>query len=89
MHVLGQYDNGEPLPSDHFKERINRLKSDFSRLSSTHAFSLLDQLVKQRIQLTLVIDFFENVSIKIKLRRPIYMLTMYLDRPPIVCPNGL
>lgn len=64
MHVLGQNDNQGNIPSNYIKETIQALKSNFRRLSITQgdAINVLDQLVKQRIELTLVIDFFENVS---------------------------
>lgn len=61
MHVLGQNENE---PSNYSKETINHLKSNLIRLSGTreHEFNLLDKLVKQRMGLTLVIDFYENVT---------------------------
>ncbi|KAI7892922.1 uncharacterized protein EV154DRAFT_503364 [Mucor mucedo] len=61
MHVLGQ--NGNE-PSNHSKETIHHLKSNLTRLSGTRgdALELLDKLVKQRMELTLIVDFYENTD---------------------------
>lgn len=62
LHALGQKQSQGNISSKHDNDTTTVLKANLDKLSSHNRMGVLDQLVQQREKLTLIVDFFENVS---------------------------
>lgn len=61
LDALGQKQSQGNI-SKHDNDTATVLKANLDKLSSHNRMGVLDQLVQQREKLTLIVDFFENVS---------------------------